>query len=116
MAHYKRGRCRYKGPTRRSSVTFYRKRHNLQPIKLPDWRDAPPRWDVEYLRYHSARSRLWPDEFNMMSNWPRWHDILFHNRPRRRDERRLARLIQFDRLDAEATVWPAEKKPHSYYW
>jgi len=110
MAHYKRGKCRYQGKGRHSSETFYRKRHGLRPIKIPHgWWKLPEFADVRMKDF-------WPDEFNIMSNHPRAHDILFHTRPRRHDERRIARLIRSGRVDADATAWPLEKKPHKYYW
>lgn len=48
--------------------------------------------------------------------WPRCHDIVFHSRPRRRFDRKVAGDITADRIDADAALWAIEKKPHKYYW
>ncbi len=108
MAHYKRGRCRRGGRSRRNSTTFTRKRWGFRPIKLPRrwWAlDIPTR-------------DLWP---NTTGDWwghqvPRSHDILYHTKPRRRNEAALARKVLLGRVDMEEALWPLEKKPHSYYW
>lgn len=50
-----------------------------------------------------------------MSTWPRWHDILYHSRPRRRRDKKVADDIVTDRLDADEAAWPTAKKPHKYY-
>jgi hypothetical protein len=108
MAHYKRGRCRYLGKSRRSSRTFIRKRWGMKPIKLPhDW------WELDI-----PTETLWPTSggYWWSSSYPRSWDIQHHSRPRRAQERRLARLAVMDRIDFDEMIWPLSKKPHIYYW
>jgi hypothetical protein len=56
-----------------------------------------------------------------LEDWRWWqgipssHNILFHTRPRRREERRLERLVLRGE-DADNMTWPLYKKPHEYYW
>ena len=65
------------------------------------------------------RSHKWrkdrPDYY-WMGNWPRWWDIQFHRRPKRREEQRMLILIrQGD--DGGDLAWPVSNhKPHTYYW
>jgi hypothetical protein len=47
--------------------------------------------------------------------YPRWHDILFHTRPRRAGEKCLERKVLCG-ADPENLNWPLEKKPHRFYW
>lgn len=120
MAHYKRGKCRYCGRNRRSSETFYRKRHGLRPIKIPDrgrgHRYSTPEWHAAWDAWRAMMDLAWPDEFNMMSNWPRSWDIVHHTRPRRAREKRLTKAIVAGKLDPDNVAWPLSKKPHIYYW
>lgn len=52
-----------------------------------------------------------------MSNWPKWHDVLFHTRPKRHRERLLAHLVLRDLVDPEEALWEISwVRPHKYYW
>lgn len=51
-----------------------------------------------------------------LNTWPRWWDVLFHNRPRRRKDHKVCRdIVRGDQDHADA-IWAVEKKPHKYYW
>jgi hypothetical protein len=51
----------------------------------------------------------------MMGTYPRWWDILFHNRPRRR--RDSANVIAIMKgADPDDMAFELNHKPHSYYW
>lgn len=116
MAHYKRGKCRYLGKNRRSSESFYRKRHGLKPINprtLPWWH---LRWHEWFPVYQRERDRIWPDEFNMMANWPRSWDIQHHTRPHRARTRKMEFRILRGTADPDAAIWPLYGRPHIYYW
>jgi len=58
---------------------------------------------------------------NSTQDWKWWqgtpssHNILFHTRPQRREERRLEIEI-LKGADPDNIPWPLDKKPHSYYW
>lgn len=56
------------------------------------------------------------NNWRWLTHWPRWWDIEHHTRPRRRVETRIAHAVKRGYLDADDTVWPLDKKPHSYYW
>lgn len=122
MANYKRGKCRYLGPNRSYSQTFYRKRHGLKPIKIrPRW------WDVGDLRsfgfswpfirqmMSQMRRDYWPNQFRGRGTAPRSHDIMHHNRPRRNAEKRLAEQVVRDDIDMDAALWPLSKRPRVYW-
>jgi hypothetical protein len=49
-------------------------------------------------------------------HWPRWWDIVFHTRPRRRRDAELTHAVQRGVLDADNVAWSVDKKPHHYYW
>lgn len=67
--------------------------------------------------YKRGKSRVQANtHVKSMSSWPRWHDIVYHSRPRRRAEKKAADDLVADRQDAEAALWAVEKKPHKYYW
>lgn len=51
-----------------------------------------------------------------MGSWPRWWDIVFHRRPHRRKALQVTRRVFDGRVDADAAVWPLDRKPHQYYW
>ena len=52
-----------------------------------------------------------------LASWPAYHDILFHNRPRRRKESRLLLKVRLDLVDPDDVAWPlGNNKPHVYYW
>lgn len=104
MANYKRKKCRYAGKTRRYSLTGYRVRCGLKPVKLPPWDERFT--DMDY----------WPDEFNLMRATPASWNILYHVRPHRALEKRLARDVRVGRKDPENIAWLVSKKPHCYYW
>lgn len=67
---------------------------------------------------HKRSAYRWnkPAHYNWLSNWPRWWDIQFHSRPKRREEQRLlTRIRQGD--DGDNLAWPlGNHKPHKYYW
>ena len=46
---------------------------------------------------------------------PSAHNIIFHHRPRRREERRLETQIKKG-VDPDGIAWPTARKPHHYYW
>lgn len=113
MAHYKRGKCRYHGKGRTYSETFYRKRHGLRPVVVPEGPKSHAEWRIWWGQ---NSKRFWPDEFNMLANWPRAWDILHHTRPRRARDKRTTRGIRDGRIDPDEAIWSLEKKPHIYYW
>jgi hypothetical protein len=105
MAHYKRKRSRTSVGSH-TSTTFYRKRLGLKPAYLGrDW------WKSDI-----PASVLWPAEFNMMSNWPRWWDIIHHTRPTRRKAKQITRSVLLGKLDPDNAVWPKHRDKHCYYW
>ena len=53
--------------------------------------------------------------YNWLGSWPRWHDIIFHTRPRRR-QTKACEIKAIKGYDLDAILWPLEKKPHIYYW
>jgi hypothetical protein len=117
MAHYKRGRCRYAGKGRRTSETSYRKRHGLTPVRLAEIK-RPPGMKMsspEYAVLENEWRAAWPPQFNRMSTWPRWHDIVFHTRPRRAEERQILNLV-INGEDPDGIAWSVGRKPHVYYW
>lgn len=63
---------------------------------------------------HSGYSRRSASTY-WMSQWPRWHDIVFHTRPQRRRTREAVVLVMQGR-DPDTILWPVEKKPHIFYW
>lgn len=124
MANYKRRRCRRNCPRAiRGSVTSWRARFGFKPIRLPDWRDRPARhtgdWNALWSPTGSHRNRgrkISSGEFSMMSSYPAWWDRIFHTKPRRAKERRIARAILIGHIDADNAAWPHQKRPHIYYW
>lgn len=119
MAHYKRGKCRYQLKHRRFNETFTRKRLGLKPVKLPEfwWK-----WDqsefVSPASLFAQRTReQWKTNgYSFLNSWPRWHDIIHHNRPRRAAEKRLEKQVLKGECDLEDVTWPLAKRPHVYYW
>jgi hypothetical protein len=115
MAHYKRGKCRYSGKHKNRSdrgKPSMRARLGLEPVALPaSWwtsllqheRDA-----IDFGDYSRGR------KYN--AGYPRWHDILYHSRPRRREERRYEYKAMHGSADLDDLAWPLSKKPHNYYW
>lgn len=47
--------------------------------------------------------------------WPAWWDIVYHRRPTRARAAAIERKV-LKGADADAVVWPVNKKPHNYYW
>lgn len=117
MAHYKRGKCRYQGRTRVNSETFYRKRVGLVPVKITKEHLSLSRseWRKLWLPPHGNSGTRISGPFSMMNGEPRWHDIIHHSRPRRAQEKRIARGIVTGRLLAEEALWPLSRRPHIYY-
>ena len=122
MANYKRKRPRTSGG-RRTSETCYRKRLGLKPIVPPRWRDVRGGADygsAEYyeriLAFYADRRKFWPDQFNRMSNWPKWHDVINHNRPRRREDAAMSHAVARGKVDPDEALWPLSRRPHIYYW
>ena len=72
--------------------------------------ESSPHTSARSWKAHEAIGYRWT------KHYPRWHDIVFHTRPRRRFDRKVEGDIVADRVDAEAALWAAEKKPHKYYW
>lgn len=53
---------------------------------------------------------------NFPMSTPNWWVREFMNRPRRRENRHLCRLIKFG-CDPDLMIWPlGNRKPHRYYW
>lgn len=46
---------------------------------------------------------------------PASHHIVFHHRPKRREVKRLEKLV-VKGADPDDIPWPLAKKPHVYYW
>lgn len=51
-----------------------------------------------------------------MQSWPRYWDVIFHRRPRRRRDAELTRAVLRGVIDPDDTAWSVDKKPHNYYW
>lgn len=68
--------------------------------------------------YKRKRPRTGPTHHGVTRMWqnPRWHDIVFHSRPRRRRDREVTNAVQRGYLDADAATWAVEKRPQIYYW
>ena len=105
MANFKHRRCRYAGKHKQMTATSYRARMKLKPVRLPVELDCST---VDWGDRHRGRKYNW--------GYPRWHDILFHNRPRRAAEKRQERRVLLGMEDLENNNWPLSKKPHQYYW
>lgn len=51
-----------------------------------------------------------------LRHWPRWWDIEFHTRPKRREQAALLTAIRKGE-DPDQIAWPlGNHKPHQYYW
>lgn len=61
------------------------------------------------------RLKLVSEDLRWLENWPRWHDKIYHTRPRRREESKLVREVLKDG-DPDNIAWPLSRKPHEYYW
>lgn len=66
---------------------------------------------------NTPRERKTPSwyRYAWWGTWPRWHDLVFHTRPRRARTRALENRVLHG-ADPDALVWPLSKKPHKYYW
>jgi hypothetical protein len=122
MAHHKRKRCRLHSSPHISTTT-YRKRHGLPMLRRQHWSDvrgdAPVGSKEYYWLFHNwveEGRREWPAQYNMMSNNPRWWDILFHTRPTRRKAAEVTKAVLLGKIDPDAAVWPLSRKPRIYYW
>ncbi|MDT2022017.1 hypothetical protein [Methylocella sp. CPCC 101449] len=62
-----------------------------------------------FPKHDKRRGGFW------LNSWPAWHDVLYHRRPVRRDTAGIERAIMAG-ADAEAVIWPRNKRPHAYYW
>lgn len=58
-----------------------------------------------------SRSRYRPQQLST----PGWWNRVFNNIPKKREAQRLAREA-VKGADLDALMWPADKKPHQYYW
>jgi hypothetical protein len=88
MAHYRRVRSRTKHGCGRTKK-FLGTEKPFMPF--PDW-----------------------DQWGWMTT-PSSHNILFHSRPRRREEKHCEHQI-LRGTDPEDILWPTSKRPHKYYW
>lgn len=51
-----------------------------------------------------------------MKSWPKWWDVLWHTRPRRREVAKLEHEVKAG-VDPDGIAWPVSNhKPHKYYW
>lgn len=122
MAHFKRGKCRYKvhRPIR-GSDTSWRARWGLKPVRFPEieyWPEVrSAEWNAMFhpRGRHGNRGRKISGPYSQMSSYPAWHDILFHTRPLRRATKRCEHKV-IQGADADDLAWPLAKKPHKYYW
>lgn len=64
-------------------------------------------------RFHGKGHRS--DKTWFMSTEPRWHNILFHRRPFRRADKRLAKKVLAG-IDPDNLAWPRFHRPQIYYW
>jgi hypothetical protein len=71
---------------------------------------------MPYSAYIAAKNQLWPPRYSFLNSYPSAWDIQYHTRPRRSKEKRLAKAILNDKIDADEAIWPLSKKPHIYYW
>jgi hypothetical protein len=90
MANFKHKRPRVKGGNRkRDKYRFNREKYKNS------WNDPAYSW---------------------LKHYPRYHDIVYHNRPRRRhDKATLIKILHG--ADADNLTWElGNHKPHKYYW
>lgn len=82
----------------------FRKKHNLKPVRLPDYPDyGAPVWERQEWRHRWGNS--W---FDPMVSYPAWWDRVFHSKPRRARERQVEFAILAGRIDP-VNVFPALK-------
>jgi hypothetical protein len=71
-------------------------------------------------RVRGERQRKYKDggsySWYWLTRWPKWWDVVFHTRPKRRRQRQcIIAVLQGD--DPDNIVWPlGNSKPHKYYW
>ena len=63
---------------------------------------------------NDLKRKLASEDWRWWQGTPSSHNILYHTRPRRREERRLERLVLRD-ADTDNMTWPLDRKPHEYY-
>ena len=51
-----------------------------------------------------------------MHSWPRWWDIVFHTRPKRREDSRTVQGIKRGDDPDNATFNTKNHAPHTYFW
>lgn len=66
-------------------------------------------------RWRRPRTRTY-SRVRSMNSWPAWWDTLYNRRPQRRRVRYLVGQVVAGRIDADDVLWPAGRKPHTYYW
>jgi hypothetical protein len=108
-------------------MTSRRARDGFRPARRPEfqpeeglyWRDRGA-WRTALDAWNRLCWENHPQGKNYLGSclrgWPRWHDILYHNRPHRSATKRLERAVLMGWVDAEDAAWPLAKKPHQYYW
>lgn len=110
MANYKRRKARIK-PRRtiRGSHTSWRAKNKLKPVVLNRGIEGDAfTGEICFSRDHSYKSPL--------NSWPKWWDLAFNTRPKRRENRVLEKKI-IKGSDPDELVWPlGNHKPHTYYW
>jgi hypothetical protein len=65
------------------------------------------------FRRRKPRART-PSRCRMWHN-PKWHDLIHHTRPHRRDERVCLAKLKAG-ADPDGIAWPVWGKPVIYYW
>ncbi len=114
MAHYKRRKARIRARTCLGSETSKRARYGMKPVRIRNvWMTIDP-FSQEWKELWASRTRRY---YQWLGTSPRWHDILFHTRPKRREIRRLERAVMMDWVDNEDLAWPlGSRRPMKYYW
>jgi len=71
---------------------------------------------MAHYKRKRSRTKVSHNTTNCMQGWPRYWDIQFHRRPKRRRERE--HVIQVMKgHDPDNIAWPlGNNKPHQYYW
>lgn len=70
-------------------------------------------------RQHSTNDlrREHGDDWRWLRGYPRWWDIGFHTRPKRRQNKAMTRKVLMGATDADEATWNGwNTKPHVYYW
>jgi hypothetical protein len=110
MANYKRRKARIHCPRAiRGSETSWRAKNKLKPVVLSR-RNGRKAYSWE------SPTSAWHPYKRVMNSYPRSWDILYHTRPKRRENRALEKKIMKG-SDADGIAWPVgNHKPHTYYW